>query len=58
VALKIYNVLGKEVRTLVNGNQTGGNRSVIWDGTDNFGKTVPSGIYIYRLMRNNSYISS
>jgi len=58
VVLKIYNTLGQEVRTLVNEFQSHGSKSVLWDATDNFGEIVPSGIYIYRLMRNNSYISS
>ncbi len=58
VALKIYNVLGKEVRTLFNENQSGGSKSVIWDGTDNSGEIVSSGVYIYRLLVNKSYMSA
>lgn len=49
VILKIYNLLGQEVRTLVNETQTTGYKSVIWDGKNNFGQSVSSGIYIYRL---------
>ncbi len=49
VSLKIYNTLGQEVRTLVNGYRTAGNQTVIWDGKNNQGKSVSSGIYFYRL---------
>lgn len=47
--LKVYNILGKEVRTLVNEEQPLGFYRVSWDGTDNLGQRVSSGIYIYRL---------
>ena len=49
VALKIYNLTGQEVRTLIDENQSAGYRSVIWDGKNNLGQSVSSGIYIYRL---------
>lgn len=45
VVLKIYNALGKEVKTLVNGLQVNGLKQVIWDGKDNQGKILGSGIY-------------
>jgi hypothetical protein len=49
VTLKIYNLLGQEVRTLVNARQTAGNYKVDWNGKDNAGKAVASGVYLYRL---------
>ena len=49
VTLKIYNLLGQEVRTLMNTHQSNGIHSVIWDGTNNFGQRVTSGVYFYRL---------
>ncbi len=49
VVLRIYNLLGQEVRTLLNGNQAAGVKSVRWDGHNNSGRPVPSGIYIYRI---------
>ncbi len=49
VTLKIYSVLGEEVRTLVSDNQSAGFHSVQWDGRDNNGNKLASGIYIYRL---------
>jgi len=47
--LKIYNILGQEVRTLVDGKQPPGYYSVRWDGRDNQGKEVSSGVYFCRL---------
>jgi flagellar hook assembly protein FlgD len=49
VTLKIYDILGREVRSLVNTLQKPGNYSVIWDGKNNQGKEVGSGIYFYQL---------
>ncbi len=45
--LVIYNMLGQEVRTLVNGNQNVGRYEVEWNGLDNAGQPVATGIYIY-----------
>jgi hypothetical protein len=47
--LKLYNILGEEVRELVNIRQSKGNYRVSWDGKDNQGKEVASGIYFYQL---------
>jgi hypothetical protein len=49
VVLKIYNILGKEVRELINTKQGKGNYQVNWDGKNNSGKKVASGIYFYQL---------
>ena len=49
VTLEIYNILGQRVRTLVEGMKEAGSHSVLWDSRDQFGKVVPSGIYLYRL---------
>lgn len=53
VSLKIYNLLGQEVYTLVHGAQQAGRYEVRWDGKDNYGNAVASGIYIYRLTTGN-----
>jgi len=47
--LKVYNVLGQEVRTLVDGEERPGIHKVIWDGRDNRGREVTSGVYLYKL---------
>ncbi|KAA3597433.1 MAG: T9SS C-terminal target domain-containing protein [Calditrichaeota bacterium] len=49
VSLKIFNLLGQEVKTLVNETQMSGIYSVDWNGTNNFGKKVSSGIYFYKI---------
>jgi FlgD Ig-like domain len=49
VELKIYNSLGQEVRSLVKEVQQAGEKSVVWDGRNEFGKAVASGIYLYRI---------
>jgi flagellar hook assembly protein FlgD len=53
VQLKIYNLLGQEVRTLVEDWQEPGTNSVVWDGCNNEGIPVVSGIYFYKLMSGN-----
>ncbi len=55
--LKVYDILGNEIKTLVSSNLEKGNHSIIWDGTDNFNKKVASGTYIYRLI-SNGYMTS
>ncbi len=40
VTLKIYDIKGREIRTLVSGNQYAGNHSVKWDGTNNHGESA------------------
>ena len=49
VKLAIYDVLGREVRTLVNETLSEGRHSTVWDGRDNAGNIVSSGVYIYRV---------
>ncbi|MCZ6819787.1 MAG: T9SS type A sorting domain-containing protein [Calditrichaeota bacterium] len=49
VRLRIYNVMGQEVRTLVNEKKPAGAYRVRWDGRDDGGKVVPAGVYFYRL---------
>ena len=49
VELTVYNMLGKQVRVLVNKNQNAGSYNAHWDGNDDFGNKLSSGIYFYRL---------
>lgn len=50
VVIKIYDVLGREVRTLVDDQREAGYHEVLWDGRDNFGIKVSSGIFYYRII--------
>jgi hypothetical protein len=52
VSLKIYNMVGEEVITLVNGIQSPGEKSIVWDAKNNLGQIVASGIYFYQLQAN------
>jgi flagellar hook assembly protein FlgD len=47
--LKIYNILGEEVVTLVNQRQRPGLYRIVWDGKDGEERDVGSGIYFYKL---------
>ncbi|MGA2623336.1 MAG: T9SS type A sorting domain-containing protein, partial [Bacteroidota bacterium] len=49
VSLAIYNMLGQQVRMLVNGTVSAGYHDVVWDARDDNGKAVESGVYFYRL---------
>ncbi|MCD6440654.1 MAG: lamin tail domain-containing protein, partial [Candidatus Marinimicrobia bacterium] len=47
VKITIYDLMGHKVRDLVNQNQNAGYQTVIWNATDNYGRKVSSGYYIY-----------
>jgi hypothetical protein len=50
VSIVVYNLKGQRVRTLVSGVYRAGSRSVVWDGTDDAGRAVSSGVYFYRMV--------
>ncbi len=49
ISLKVFNITGKLVRNLVNGNKEPGIYSINWDGTDDLKKKLPAGVYFYQL---------
>ena len=49
VKLRIFNLLGEEIRALVVGNESAGFKKIVWDGKDKDGTAVSSGVYFYRL---------
>jgi hypothetical protein len=53
VSLVVYNVLGEKVITLVDGNMSVGENTVIWNGTNDIGRKVASGVFFYRLTTEN-----
>ena len=57
VMLKVYNLIGQEIITLVNKEQYAGNYSIIWNGKDKHNKQVSSGTYFYVLKTENHSIS-
>ena len=55
--LTIFNIRGESVKTIFKGTTSIGNYSIFWDGTDDFGKLLPSGHYFYQL-KNNEIIDT
>ena len=56
VSLQVYDIMGRLVRTLVDGHRSSGNLggySVVWDGKDSQGQQVSAGLYIYSLQTPN-----
>ena len=53
VTITVYSVLGKELRILVNDYKEAGNYQVEWDGRDNEGRRVASGLYFYQMSTVN-----
>ncbi len=53
VTLSIFNIKGQRVRTLVSNPTNTGIHSVVWDGRDDQGQILPSGVYIYELRTDN-----
>ena len=49
VSLKIFDVMGREVVSLINEVQKPGRRFVLWDATNNLGQSVSAGMYIYTI---------
>ena len=49
IELAIYNLLGQRVRTIADGSRKPGTHSVYWDGRDDSGTELASGVYFYRL---------
>jgi hypothetical protein len=53
VSLKIYNIRGKLIKTLLDEILSPQHHLIVWDGTDNKGRSVSSGVYLYKLETNN-----
>jgi hypothetical protein len=57
VRMDVYNLLGQRVTTLVDGIYQGGTYNVNWEGVDDRGQSVASGVYIYSLITNDTRIA-
>jgi len=53
IRLVIYNTLGQKIRTLISTYKNPGDYTVEWDGKDDQGISVPSGLYLYKLQADN-----
>ena len=57
VKLDVYDLLGRKVRTLVNGIQVKGNNRIYWDATTDAGELVSAGIYLYTITAHNHFLT-
>jgi len=57
VTLSIWDASGRRVRTLVDECQAQGSRSIVWDGTDDAGNLLPTGVYFLKLDTNHSTLT-
>tara|TARA_B100001964_G_scaffold216052_1_gene254960 strand:- start:583 stop:975 length:393 start_codon:yes stop_codon:yes gene_type:complete len=57
IQLTIYDIKGRQVKTLISGFVLAGSYITNWDGKDKHGFNVPSGIYIYKLLTSNRTLS-
>jgi hypothetical protein len=53
VKIKIYDMLGREIKTLVNEDQKAGYYTIEWDATNNHGKKAATGVYFYQIEASN-----
>jgi len=53
VSIKVYNILGERIATLLKKQQSAGRYSVVWNGQNEQGRKVSTGIYFYRIEANN-----
>ncbi len=58
IRLSIYNTLGQKVTDLVHQSQKAGRYTVLWNGKNNQGNTVSSGVYLYRLTAGNKVLQN
>ena len=49
VNITIYDLMGRQIKTLINDQQTAGHRSLQWNATNNAGSPVSAGIYLYMI---------
>jgi hypothetical protein len=55
--VKIYNETGQLVKILVEGYKARGNYSLLWDGRNTRGESVPAGVYFYRLVTGTTVLN-
>ena len=57
VSITIYDMMGRVIKNLLNNHQTSGYKTIQWDATNNYGKPVSAGIYLYQIQAGK-YIST
>ena len=56
IRVDIFNIKGQKLNTLVDQNKNAGYHSVVWNGNDSSGNPVSSGLYLYKLIIDNTTI--
>jgi subtilisin family serine protease len=57
VSLSIYNILGEKVKTLISGDIAAGSHAITWDGTNDAGSVVGTGIYLYKMTAGDKSVT-
>ena len=57
IQLQIYNLLGQQIRTLIDRTNEAGHHRVVWDGSDSNNEPVPGGIYFYLIRSGNKFVA-
>lgn len=57
VTIAVYNILGQHIKTLVAQNRSAGQYQTVWDGQDENGKTVATGVYMYRITTEKQIVT-
>ena len=55
--IEIYNIAGQKVKTLVDETLPAGHRTIIWDGTNDRGEALSSGVYFYRVVAGENVVT-
>ena len=58
IRLDVYDVLGRRVATLADGDYAGGTHTFLWKGTDDAGLPVSTGVYLYRLVEGDNLVQA
>ena len=58
VEIKIFDITGRLVRTLISEQQEFGSHQILWDSRNESGQTAASGLYFYQIRFENSFLSS
>ena len=58
VELAVYNLAGQKVATLVDGPRQAGTYAINWDGRDDQGRELASGMYLYRLQAGSQQVAT
>jgi len=53
VNITIYDIIGRQIKTLINSSQTAGYKSIQWNATNNTGQSVSTGVYLFKIQAGN-----